>query len=164
MALLPGAFVRGALRPLVGAVTLGSVLPDVLGRVVPLALEQAQLRGLPVPVLLVLPWNALHSPAGSLAAAGVVAFLFVPEHRSRVFAAVALGIGLHLGLDVLQFHHGQGYPLLLPFSWATFELGWIGSEATVPWALPLLALTGLAWGARAWQDRPREQGVNTRQG
>lgn len=160
-ALLPAALVRvrGA-----GLVVVGTVLPDVFGRVVPLALEQGQRIGLPIPVEAVVPWGILHTPTGGVVLAATLATAFVPQDRGRAFVALTLGIALHLALDVLQFHHGQGYTLLVPWSWATFELGWIGSEATVPWALPLLGATAVAWIPRGLRRGDQAQGADTRQG
>jgi len=52
-------------------------------------------------------------------------------------------MALHLALDVLQSHHGAGYMLMFPLATGSFEFGWIGSEATVPFALPLSGLAAL---------------------
>lgn len=149
-ALLPGAFVRSRW---IGVVTVGTVLPDVLGRVVPLGLERLQLLGAPIPPAAIPAFGPLHGVVGSALTALFVALWFVPGRRRGAFLALMLGVALHLGVDVTQFHHGQGYPLAAPLDWTPFELGWIGSEATVPYALPLLALTGLAWSFRWWRDR-----------
>ncbi len=143
--LLPGAFVRSRSLPLL---LIGTVLPDGLGRALPLALEQLLHRGWPIPEALLWPLSALHSPLGVAMWAAVGALLFVREERRLALTALLAGAALHLAVDVLQDHHGQGYALLAPLSWTTFELGWIGSEATVPWALPLLAASAAAWGAR----------------
>ncbi len=136
-ALLPGAFVRSRLVPVV---TVGAVLPDALGRAVPLALER-----LPVPEPLIWPWGALHEPAGWLLVSGGLALAFVEGQRRRVLLALWLGCLLHTALDLTQSHHGEGYAVLAPITLARFELGWMGSEATVPFALPLLGLTAAAW-------------------
>jgi len=68
--------------------------------------------------------------------------------RRGAFANLLAGCLLHLGLDLLQFHTGSGYPLLFPFSDWHWELGLIGTEATVPWSLPLALVGGMAWWAR----------------
>lgn len=152
-ALLPGAFVRSPWVPLIG---VGTVLPDALGRAVPLFLERVQLAGIALPDELIWPWGALHGPSGMLLTAPLLALAFVRSQQGPALASLWLGAALHLGLDVLQFHHGQGYPLLAPVSWATFELGWISSEATVPLAWPLLSVTAAAWlprGLARWAGR-----------
>lgn len=154
-ALLPGAFVRGRAARWLGVVTVGTVLPDVLGRVVPLGLERVQLLGLPVPVAAIPAFGPLHGVIGSGLVALFVALWFAPGRRRAALLALGVGVALHLLLDVTQFHHGQGYALWAPVSWSTFELGWIGSEATVPWALPLLAVTAAAWGVRWARERGR---------
>lgn len=151
-ALLPGAFVR---TRWIGVVAVGTVLPDVLGRVVPLGLERLQLLGAPIPAAAIPAFGPLHGVIGSGLVALLLAQGFVPGRQWAAGIALGVGVALHLLLDVTQFHHGQGYAMWAPLSWSTFELGWMGSEATVPWALPLLGLTGLAWAVRGWRDRRR---------
>jgi hypothetical protein len=124
---------------------VGTVLPDALGRAVPLGLEQLWLAGVPVPMAMLWPWSALHEPVGWALAATVAGCAFVREHRVRATLALMAGAALHTALDVLQDHHGEGYLLLAPFTDRDFELGWIGSEATVGIALPLAAVTAAAW-------------------
>ena len=158
-ALLPGAFLR---TRWIGVVAVGTVLPDVIGRVVPLGLERLQLAGLPIPEGAIPAFGALHGVIGSGLVALLVAQGFVVARQRAAGLALGVGVLLHLLVDVTQFHHGQGYALWAPVSWSTFELGWIGSEATVPWALPLLALTGLAWALRAaWDARQRRRAVTS---
>ncbi|MCB9689459.1 MAG: hypothetical protein H6735_30760 [Alphaproteobacteria bacterium] len=140
-ALLPGAAFRSRA---VGVVALGAVLPDLCGRVIPLGLELLG-RAVPLPEWVTWPWTALHEPLGWSLTAGLLASSFVEGQRARAFRLLALGCTLHTLVDLLQDHHGEGYLLLAPLSVSRFELGWIGSEATVPWALPLLAATALAW-------------------
>lgn len=143
--LLPAAFVR---HRAIGLVAIGSVMPDAFGRVVPMALELGQGVGLPIPDPVVASFGALHAPVGLVVLSGLLAQAFAAGERTTAFRALILGALAHLLLDVLQFHHGRGYPLLAPFSWETYELGVIGSEATVDVALPLLAITALAWTVR----------------
>jgi hypothetical protein len=141
-ALLPGAFLRGRLLPLVA---VGTALPDLFGRAVPLALEAAAGAGAPVPPSLLWPWTALHEPFGWMAVGVALGAAFVEDDRRAAILALWSGCALHTLLDVLQHHHGAGYLLLAPLSAARFELGWIGSEVTVPLALPLAAVTVAAW-------------------
>jgi hypothetical protein len=140
--LLPGAAVRS---PLVAAVAVGTVMPDVFGRAVPLALDAARRAGGPIPEPVIWPWAALHEPFGWALASVLIAMSFVEHERWPVLRALWLGAAIHTLLDVLQDHHGQGYLLLAPCSSNTFELGWIGSEATVGVAVPLAVVTALAW-------------------
>ena len=74
-----------------------------------------------------------------------LALLFPEAHRRQVLIALLGGMALHMGLDLLQDHLGQGYLLGFPFVRGSFELGWIGSEATVPAAPFLLALAFWSW-------------------
>jgi hypothetical protein len=141
-ALLPGALLRAPLAPVVA---FGTVLPDLFGRAVPLALERLYLRGWPVPPQLLWPWSALHEPVGWALVSLMGAALFVPQQRWRVLGALWLGGALHTGLDLLQDHHGEGYLLLAPFSTRDFELGLMGSEATVAVVGVVAAATVCAW-------------------
>lgn len=152
--LLPGSLVS---HRAVAGVAIGVVLPDALGRVVPMALELAQSAGVGIPDPLVWSFGALHAPAGILLTNATLAQAFVRDQRLEAFLALTLGGALHVLVDLLQFHYGRGYPLLAPFSWQEYEIGIIGSELTVDFALPLLGLTLLFWGIRgaiAWSRRP----------
>ena len=137
--LLPGALVRA--RGLV-LVALGATLPDLTARVPPIVLESVgQLVELPE----LQGWSMLHEPLPQVALCVALASTFAPEDRRRALVCLLLGVASHIGLDVLQDHHGWGYALAFPLHWGVYELGWIGSQATVDWAPWLAAATGLAW-------------------
>lgn len=121
------------------------MIPDAFGRAIPLAIERLISLGTPLPATLLWPWASLHEPVGWLLVCTLLAAAFVERDRARAWRALCLGAAAHTALDVTQFHHGEGYVLLAPFSARTFELGWMGSEATTSIALPLLGLTALAW-------------------
>lgn len=132
-ALLPGALLplgHSHVR-LVPIVAFGTVLPDLFGRAVPLALEQLYVRGWPIPKEMLWPWSALHEPAGWALLSVFLSALFVAHQRREICGALMLGCLLHTGLDLLQDHRGEGYLLFAPFSTRDFELGLMGSEATV---------------------------------
>ncbi len=150
--LLPAAVV-GARR--IGPALVGVGAPDVLARALPMALEALVHAGLPIPEALVLPWGVLHEPIPLALVAVLASEAIVPGDQRAFLRGFALGVAAHLGLDVLQDHHGLGYTWLAPFSDARFELGWIGSEATVRWAPGLAAATALAWVGRWRLDRIR---------
>jgi len=143
--LLPGSLVRS---PLVVVAAAGTAAPDLLGRAVPMALDGARRAGAPIPEAAIWPWVGLHEPFGWLLVSILIGQLFVRRDRWRVVLALWVGGAMHTLLDLVQGHHGQGYLLLAPFSVRTFELGWIGSETTVGWAMPLAIATAVAWGAR----------------
>jgi len=154
--LLPGALIP---HRAVGLAAIGVVLPDALGRALPMTLELGQHVGVTIPDPLVWAFGAFHSPAGLLLTCAALSQSFVRGQRNEAFVALTGGATLHMVVDVLQYHHGRGYALLAPFSWQTFELGLIGSEATVPLALPLLGATALAWAVRgllAWRRRRKD--------
>lgn len=148
--LLPGAAFR---TRRVGVVALGATLPDLAGRVVPLGLDLLGSHGLPLPEWALWPWSALHEPLGWGLTCGLLALGFVEGGRREAFGLLVAGCALHTLVDVTQDHHGEGYLLLAPLTTRRFELAWIGSEATVPWALPLLAATILAWVPAAVERR-----------
>lgn len=131
-ALLPGALLpEGRARYLVPLVAVGTTLPDLFGRAVPLGLEALYLRGYPIPEWSMWPWSALHEPFGWLMVCALASALFVEEHRADVRRALMLGCLLHTGLDLLQDHRGEGYLIFAPLSLRDVELGLMGSEATV---------------------------------
>jgi hypothetical protein len=104
--------------------------------------------GLPLPRALLFPWAVVHMPVGAGAACLLLAWLFPEADRRRVLAWLLAGAGLHLGADLLQDHHGQGYQLGFPLWMGTFELGWMGPEATVDLAPWFAVVTALAWAGR----------------
>lgn len=145
-ALLPKA-VTGGRHP--GAFALGAVLPDFASRLPGLVLEQIEARaGLDVPDAAYFPFAVPHLPLGAALGAALVATVFHPSERREAFAWLVAGVALHFALDVTQTHADRGYALLYPLSRARFELGWIGSEATVDLAPWLAAATLVAWAAR----------------
>ena len=88
---------------------------------------------------------------GLVLLAFLTCFLFQETVRASVFWNLLGGMALHLGLDLLQSHHGAGYLLGFPFSDFAWELGAIGSEATVGWAIPLSLLAWFVYRYRAPQ-------------
>ena len=145
---------RGRHAPLF---VLGTVVPDVCGRVVGMGLSE--LEGLvAVPDVLVYGPGVVHMPLGMVAFTLLVSQLFRADQRRDVWANLLGGAMLHLAVDVLQHHTGTGYALLFPLSEWHWEAGLIGSEATVPWALPLLAVSALVF-ALSRCYRPRRSGA-----
>ncbi len=129
----------------------GSLLPDLMARVPPLALELLARPLGGVPPWLSYVWVPMHLPAGMLVLAFSLSLLFPAEARRRVFANLLGGMALHLGVDLLQDHLGVGYQLLFPWWGQPFELGVYGSEASV-WVAPFLAAAALT----VWWRRRRD--------
>lgn len=148
-ALLPAALCR---RVPVGPFALGAVLPDLGSRVPSLALEALRRGGVSVPEVLSHPFSVFHTPLGGIAAVILISSAVVEEQRRRARRWMLAGLGLHWALDLVQNHYGNGYMLLFPFSTWDWELGWVGAEATVPYAPALALVTALAW---AWRLRRR---------
>ncbi len=114
---------------------LGALLPDLLTR----------------PVYILWPgayWfvKPVHTPVGIVLSCLAVSGLFVARQRKRVFLWLTAGAFLHLFLDLFQRHLVGGYALAFPFSWKSWEIGWIWPEQTL-FLLPvwLMLVAGLAW-------------------
>ena len=112
-------------------------MPDVFSRVPAIGLGWIHVHLTPLPVQAMTLWQPLHQPLGMLLLAYFLCHFFEAQGRVSVFLNLLGGMALHLGLDLLQDHHGVGYQLAFPFSEGVWELGLIGSEATVPIAIPL---------------------------
>ena len=140
----------------------GSTLPDILSRVPSLLLLKLHGLGVPVPELLVYAFTPLHLPAGILLWSLCLSLLFPQQERRAVLLNLLAGAALHLALDLMQYHNGTGYPLLYPFSAEEYEIGLFGSEASVPIALPLAAVTAAIYGGlRWWRGRGATHGGGT---
>ena len=150
-ALIPGALLGG---PRAIWLAVGAVAPDVMTRVPGLALDLFRNAGAPIPPHIESPLGVFHMPVGIVLGAVAIMPLIHPEQRGAAARWIIAGGLLHLLVDVLQDHHGHGYILFYPFSTFSWELGWIGSEATTTWAPWLAVLTVLAWAAR-WGLRRR---------
>lgn len=148
LAALPAPWIRWRLWPAVG---LGTVLPDLVSRVPGLALDVVHAHVMALPEAAFWPWGVLHEPIGFISVAALLVSPMAPAVRWRTWAALCLGGALHLGLDVLQDHHGEGYRLLAPFGTGRYELGLVGSEATVTLA-PGLAF-GVVVALAVWSRR-----------
>ncbi|MEZ4320169.1 MAG: hypothetical protein R3F61_22005 [Myxococcota bacterium] len=139
--LLPAALLAPRLM---GPLALGTVLPDATGRVPQMAFVMFDV---PLPDAVLWAFDVLHQPLSQVLVVSAVAMLFAAVDRREAWLGMLAGVALHFGLDILQDHHGQGYQLWFPLSVERFELGWIGSEATVhaaPW-VGLATLVAVVW-------------------
>lgn len=146
-------------RPHLVSFCVGVMLPDLLGRAPVPALQLLVREGVPVPGAVVEGVAIAHMPLGMALCSALVACAFVERQRAAVLYNLLGGCALHLALDLTQTHLGRGYFLFWPFWDQDFELKWIGSEATTPFALPVLALGVLALAARR-----RQKGSSTSSG
>ena len=137
-----------------GPLAVGVVLPDVLGRAPAMAVATFIQEPGPISGFLLTPFEVFHMPVGILLSALLVGCFTIRRDRFPMVCGLALGGLIHVALDVTQFHHNTGYPLLFPFSRVRFEAGIIGSETTVGWSGGLAALTAGAWWIR-WKVRSR---------
>jgi hypothetical protein len=120
----------------------GSLLPDLMARLPPLALELLARPFGGAPPWLSYVWVPMHLPTGMLLLGFVLCLLFPVDRRRVVFANLVAGMALHLGVDLLQDHLGVGYQLLFPLWGRPFELGIYGSEDSV-WVAPFLSAAAL---------------------
>lgn len=141
----------------VGPIALGTILPDISSRLPTMLIDRVIRLGAPLPLELMYPFAVFHMPAGNFALCVILAFALPVGQRAAVCGWLLAGSWLHFGMDMLQGHHGQGYYMAFPLSLETTELGLIGSEATVPFAPLLAALTGLAW---LWRHRRAHDAVS----
>ena len=121
----------------------GTLLPDIASRVPVIGLGYIHVHLIELPRWVMFAWEPMHQPIGMILFAYCVCLLFSASQRFLVFLNLLGGMALHMFLDVLQSHHGAGYMLAYPIHTSTFEFGWIGSEATVPFAIPLCLIAGL---------------------
>jgi Na+/proline symporter len=133
----------------------GAVLPDLFSRAPSTVLGLVHSHLHPLPSFVLYCWNPLHLPAGILLYSLLLALLFPQAQRRAALAALLAGAAVHVVLDLSQRHVGLGYPLLVPFSSRDFELGLMGSEATVPWAPAVAGVTVALWAAVAWWRREK---------
>lgn len=153
-ALLPGSLL-GA--PRATWLALGAVLPDLASRVPGLLLDLVRSAGVDLPAYLHAPLSVLHMPIGVLCGGVLLGPLVHPTQRAQAVRWLIAGGMLHLAVDALQDHHGLGYFLFFPLNTGRYELGWIGSEATVAWAPWLALLTAVARGIRLLWLRRRSK-------
>ncbi len=133
----------------------GAVLPDLLSRLPPALLSAADGRLVPVPTALIHFWTPLHLPCGIALWCLLLCFMVPESLRRRALLNLLGGGALHVLLDLFQWHATPTYLLAYPFSSQAFELGLVGTEASVRFA-PLLALvTWLVW---RWFGPRDEQG------
>lgn len=140
-------------RKHVASFVAGTLLPDLLARLPPMALQRvAQALDWPIGPGWSLFFAPFHLPAGMLLLSLLLAQLFARGQRRGVGLNLLMGMLLHIGVDLLQDHGGFGYMLLFPVWDRSFELPIMGSEATV-WVAPALGVA-TAW---AWRRSGRGQ-------
>ena len=143
--LLGIAWVRHRPAPLLATFVAGNLMPDLLTRVPAIMAGEIDAKLVTLPRLLIYGWEPMHQPAGMAVAAVALSLLFEPAWRARVFVALYGGMLLHLLMDMFQFHEGAGHMLFFPVTTRSYEIGLVGSEASVFVALPLALAAGLAW-------------------
>ncbi|OQX50803.1 hypothetical protein B5M47_03045 [candidate division CPR3 bacterium 4484_211] len=116
---------------------LGSIFPDILGRILIILFPQNY----------ALNWVCvlLHSPVPIFLAVYLVVLLFEEEKRGEYFWALNIGAFGHLLLDSLQRHFRPAYFWFFPFSLKTFEIPLTWSDNFVLAVPVLLAIALVIW-------------------
>ena len=110
-------------------VVIGTIIPDILSRVPVILFYKLEWLGVP-----------FHAPIPLLVLAYFVSLLFQEQSRPLIFASLISGMGIHLFLDMLQWHIAEeNYYWLYPFSRFQYELGLIDTN-TLFLFLPFLVL------------------------
>jgi hypothetical protein len=117
---------------------VGTILPDMLTR--PFNILFPSLYWFFVP---------LHTPVGLFFVCMAISQFFSTAERRSVFCNLLGGAALHLVLDLFQKHFGEGYYLLFPFSWHSFEIGLLWPETSL-YLLPIWLGVGLWCGVKAF--------------
>lgn len=150
-------FKAGTRGPYTAALVAGTVLPDLGARVPAMGFSALAKSGVSIAPEIPYAFEVLHMPVGMAFLCLLISCFFTEEQRTGVFLNLLGGCLLHLALDLTQDHLGVGYLLGFPFSTADFELGWVGTEATVLWA-PLFGLVALVlWRRRLGAAHPDPQ-------
>lgn len=115
-------------------ILLGTLLPDILGRI-----SGALLSGLPI-----VGWYQLsiHTPFSMILFIYAFSFLFVQKERKSIFTFLILGTFIHFFLDFFQKQINLGYLWLFPFSFKTFNIPLIWPDETI-FLIPILILINL---------------------
>lgn len=120
---------------------VGTLLPDVLGRAPRILLHMFTPKDWTVSPVVMELWNVAHTPIPFVVLMAAVAFLWPEKKRLKVFANLSLGGLVHIAVDVTQWHiEGNVYRLLWPISEKGYELGWVGTEASLSWIPYLIPL------------------------
>ena len=135
-----------------GVFVVGVTLPDLAARVPGMALQELGERGLAIPEPLYHASTVFHQPVGMVLLVLLIASFFVGPQQRLVFWNLLGGCLLHLAIDLLQGHVGGGHMLFFPLSTQDYELGWMGTEASVMVAPVLLAA---GYGIWRWRHQPR---------
>jgi hypothetical protein len=114
-------------------------MPDILSRVPGMVLSAARTVFPEIPLWIIDMWGPLHLPIGIVLSSLMLAILWEPLNRVRIFLLSLLGQVSHLVLDLAQLHISGGYALGFPLSNRPYELGLYGTEASI-WIAPILLL------------------------
>ncbi len=150
--LIPGTLLP---KPVVTALAVGTAVPDLAARLPAVGLGMIRRAGAPIPGSADAVFEVCHMPVGIVLTSILLGTLVHPDQRRSATTALVLGGALHMAMDVLQNHFGNGYYMCFPFSVSRWELGWIGSEATVPLAPWFASVTAVLWASRWLYDRRR---------
>jgi hypothetical protein len=113
----------------VGLVAIGALIPDISKLSLLFNSEfERDLGNL---------FNPIHTPVGAILIACVIVLFF--EDTKKVFLYLGVGIMTHFILDMFLLNVSGGIPLLFPFSWDEWQLGFIRSDDYTMTILAIIA-------------------------
>jgi len=93
----------------------------------------------------------IHTPFGAIIIACIIALFF--QDIKKAFIPLTIGITTHFILDFFLLNVSGGMPLLYPFSWQEWQLGFIRSDDYTMTILALLAAILVYISYRIYQKR-----------
>lgn len=107
----------------ISIILLGTVLPDVIGRI----------PGILFPYRSFINWLqlSLHTPIALLIVSFLLSLFFPEKIRKNIFIYLIIGVSLHLFLDLFQKTLTIGYLWFFPFSFLSFSIPLIWPNDTI---------------------------------
>lgn len=138
----------GLARRHVPLAMVGAVVPDAAKVYLLVGSLRSSILGVEV------AWLALQTVGASLALAAVVALAVAPEDRRPAAAALLVGVGSHLVLDLLVIRAGGlAPPYLYPVTWTQLPAGNVYLSSDVWPGAVAVVVAGVVW-VVDWKWRP----------
>lgn len=121
-------------------VMAGSVVPDAAKVYLLTGAHRTTVAGVEI------SWLALQTLGVTMSVAAIGALLIAPRERRAAFAALAAGVGLHIGLDYPVVRTGGlAPPYLFPVTWVQLPAGDLYLSSDVWPSLVALGLAVATW-------------------
>jgi len=101
----------------------------------------------------------IHTPFGAIIIACIIALFF--QDIKKAFIPLTIGITTHFILDFFLLNVSGGMPLLYPFSWQEWQLGFIRSDDYTMTILALLTTILVYVSYRIYEKRKIKEENNT---